>query len=310
MYSRVGRVPALDSASAPLARCGHSLTACLGENSRKLILFGGATALENSSSGGGAATGIRLAGATSDVHCFDIRSGAWTKLAPEGEAPSPRAAHAAAAVGSMVVVQARDFASCPAGCNTTVVSGRRLTAPCLNAGRHRARWPRHRRPVRARSGQHAALAPRGARKRAVCARATHLSACARPLTHRRTQVVQGEGPGARYAHVLALVGQRFLLVLGGNDGYKVRTRSRAARACAAEPFAATLTVPPCALCFPPTAACGRVGTRHGGQAVQVAERARQRGGPVRPDVRRCCGARGWFAAAVWRTRRQQHASGA
>jgi hypothetical protein len=36
------------------------------------------------------------------------------------------------------------------------------------------------------------------------------------------QVVQGEGPGARYAHVLALVGQRFLLVLGGNDGYKVR----------------------------------------------------------------------------------------
>jgi hypothetical protein len=107
VYSRVGRVPALDSASAPLARCGHSLTACLGENSRKLILFGGATALENSSSGGGAATGIRLAGATSDVHCFDIRSGAWTKLAPEGEAPSPRAAHAAAAVGSMVVVQVR-----------------------------------------------------------------------------------------------------------------------------------------------------------------------------------------------------------
>ena len=38
--------------------------------------------------------------------------------------------------------------------------------------------------------------------------------------------MQGEGPGARYAHVLALVGQRFLLVLGGNDGYKVRRRSR------------------------------------------------------------------------------------
>jgi hypothetical protein len=111
VYSRVGRVPALDSASAPLARCGHSLTACLGENSRKLILFGGATALENSSAGVGAATGIRLAGATSDVHCFDIRSGAWTKLAPEGEAPSPRAAHAAAAVGSMVVVQARTRAA-------------------------------------------------------------------------------------------------------------------------------------------------------------------------------------------------------
>ncbi len=106
VYSRVGRLPALDSANAPLARCGHSLTACVGENSRKLILFGGATALENSS-GGGPATGIRLAGATADVHCFDIPTGTWTKLAPLGEAPSPRAAHAAAAVGSMVVMQAR-----------------------------------------------------------------------------------------------------------------------------------------------------------------------------------------------------------
>lgn len=114
MYSRVGRVPAFDATNAPLARCGHSLTACLGENARKLILFGGATALENSSTAGGAATGIRLAGATADVHCFDIRSGTWTKLAPEGEAPSPRAAHAAAAVGSMVVVQARGRAAPPA----------------------------------------------------------------------------------------------------------------------------------------------------------------------------------------------------
>jgi protein phosphatase len=43
------------------------------------------------------------------------------------------------------------------------------------------------------------------------------------------QVVQGEGPGARYAHVLALVGQRFLLVLGGNDGYKARTMRCAVR---------------------------------------------------------------------------------
>ena len=142
VYSRVGRVPALDSASAPLARCGHSLTACLGENSRKLILFGGATALENSSAGAGAATGIRLAGATSDVHCFDVRSGAWTKLAPEGEAPSPRAAHAAAAVGSMVVVQARTRAQphldgCISECQTCA------------AGRHRAGRSCHRRSLRA-----------------------------------------------------------------------------------------------------------------------------------------------------------------
>jgi len=49
--------------------------------------------------------GIRLAGATNDVHIFDIRTGTWAKIVPMGEPPSPRAAHAAAAVGNMVVVQ-------------------------------------------------------------------------------------------------------------------------------------------------------------------------------------------------------------
>jgi hypothetical protein len=50
-------------------------------------------------------TGIRLAGATNDVHVFDVRTGRWTRVQPAGEPPSPRAAHAAAAVGNMVVVQ-------------------------------------------------------------------------------------------------------------------------------------------------------------------------------------------------------------
>lgn len=49
--------------------------------------------------------GIRLAGATSDVHIMDVRSGKWEQIIPQGEPPSPRAAHAAAAVGSMVVIQ-------------------------------------------------------------------------------------------------------------------------------------------------------------------------------------------------------------
>lgn len=31
-------------------------------------------------------------------------------------------------------------------------------------------------------------------------------------------VVQGPGPGPRYGHVMALVGQRYLMVVGGNDG--------------------------------------------------------------------------------------------
>lgn len=51
--------------------------------------------------------GIRLAGATNDVHVFDVKTGKWDKITPLGEAPSPRAAHAAAAVGNMVVVQVR-----------------------------------------------------------------------------------------------------------------------------------------------------------------------------------------------------------
>ena len=54
---------------------------------------------------GACASGIRLAGATNDVHVFDVRTGRWEKISPQGEPPSPRAAHAAAAVGNMVVIQ-------------------------------------------------------------------------------------------------------------------------------------------------------------------------------------------------------------
>lgn len=36
---------------------------------------------------------------------MDVRTGKWEKVVPLGEPPSPRAAHAAAAVGNMVVVQ-------------------------------------------------------------------------------------------------------------------------------------------------------------------------------------------------------------
>lgn len=76
-------------------------------------MSGGATALEWQGKGnpdappspGPNAAGIRLAGATNDIHLMDVRSGKWTKVVPQGDAPSPRAAHAAAAVGNMVVVQ-------------------------------------------------------------------------------------------------------------------------------------------------------------------------------------------------------------
>ena len=43
-------------------------------------------------------------------------------------------------------------------------------------------------------------------------------------------VVNGPGPGPRYGHVMALVGQRYLMAIGGNDG--------------------TTQIPACLLCVP------------------------------------------------------------
>ncbi|KAJ4781560.1 Serine/threonine-protein phosphatase [Rhynchospora pubera] len=159
----------------PGCRCGHTLTAvpAVGEEGTpgyigpRLILFGGATALEGNSaappSPAGSA-GIRLAGATADVHCYDVPSNKWSRLTPLGEPPSPRAAHVATAVGTMVVIQG--------GIGPAGLSAEDLHV--LDLTQQRPRWHR--------------------------------------------VVVQGPGPGPRYGHVMALVGQRFLLTIGGNDG--------------------------------------------------------------------------------------------
>ncbi|KAK9067652.1 hypothetical protein SSX86_011763 [Deinandra increscens subsp. villosa] len=90
---------------APGPRCAHTLTAVAPTKSHgpRLILFGGATAIE-----GGASSpipGIRLAGVTNSVHSYDVITRKWTRIRPAGEPPSPRAAHTAAAVGTMVVFQ-------------------------------------------------------------------------------------------------------------------------------------------------------------------------------------------------------------
>ncbi|PKA45778.1 Serine/threonine-protein phosphatase BSL2 like [Apostasia shenzhenica] len=159
----------------PGSRCGHTLTsvAAVGEEGTpgyigpRLILFGGATALEGNSatppSSAGSA-GIRLAGATADVHCYDVLANKWMRLTPLGEPPSPRAAHVATAVGTMVVIQG--------GIGPAGLSAEDLHV--LDLTQQRPRWHR--------------------------------------------VVVQGPGPGPRYGHVMALVGQRFLLCIGGNDG--------------------------------------------------------------------------------------------
>ncbi|KAM7528233.1 hypothetical protein LguiB_031643 [Lonicera macranthoides] len=102
----------------PGPRCGHTLTAvsAVGEEGTpgyigpRLILFGGATALEGNSAPTGTPTsaesaGIRLAGATADVHCYDVLTSKWSRITPFGEPPTPRAAHMATAVGTMVVIQ-------------------------------------------------------------------------------------------------------------------------------------------------------------------------------------------------------------
>ncbi|XXG42479.1 hypothetical protein AAC387_Pa01g2750 [Persea americana] len=161
----------------PGPRCGHTLTAvaAVGEEGSpgyigpRLILFGGATALEGNSAAAGppasaGAAGIRLAGATADVHCYDVMSNKWSRLTPLGEQPSPRAAHVATAVGTMVVIQG--------GIGPAGLSAEDLHV--LDLTQQRPRWHR--------------------------------------------VVVQGPGPGPRYGHVMALVGQRFLLAIGGNDG--------------------------------------------------------------------------------------------
>uniref|UniRef100_A0A0C9S7F5 Serine/threonine-protein phosphatase n=1 Tax=Wollemia nobilis TaxID=56998 RepID=A0A0C9S7F5_9CONI len=167
----------------PGPRCGHTLTAVApvgkpgqpGYVGPRLILFGGATALEGSSATAAAASpppspssggnlGIRLAGATADVHCYDILANKWTRLHPSGEPPSPRAAHVATAVGAMVVIQG--------GIGPAGLSSEDLHV--LDLAPQRPRWHR--------------------------------------------VVVQGPGPGPRYGHVVAFVGQKYLLAIGGNDG--------------------------------------------------------------------------------------------
>ena len=46
-----------------------------------------------------------LSSATSSAYVFVAGEGKWIKLQPQGESPSPRTAHCAIAVGSVVVIQ-------------------------------------------------------------------------------------------------------------------------------------------------------------------------------------------------------------
>ncbi|KNA22500.1 hypothetical protein SOVF_033650 [Spinacia oleracea] len=156
---------------APGPRCGHTLTAVAANKSQgpRLILFGGATAIEGGASS--SAPGIRLAGVTNSVHSYDVLTKKWTRIRPAGDPPSPRAAHAAAAVGTMVVFQGGIG---PAGHSTDDLY-------VLDLTNDKYKWHR--------------------------------------------VVVQGQGPGPRYGHVMDLVAQRYLVTVSGNDGKRVLSDS-------------------------------------------------------------------------------------
>lgn len=151
---------------APGPRCGHTLTAVAATKTHgpRLILFGGATAIGG---GNGGAPGIRLDGVTNSVHSYDVLTRKWTRVRPAGDPPSPRAAHAAAAVGTMVVFQGGIG---PAGHSTDDLY-------VLDLTNDKFKWHR--------------------------------------------VVVQGQGPGPRYGHVMDLVAQRYLVSVSGNDGKRV-----------------------------------------------------------------------------------------
>ncbi|KAG6416246.1 hypothetical protein SASPL_123672 [Salvia splendens] len=93
-----------------------------------------------------------------------IDSGSGDASGIPGEPPSPRAAHAAAAVGTMVVFQGGIG---PAGHSTDDLY-------VLDLTNDKFKWHR--------------------------------------------VVVQGQGPGPRYGHVMDLVAQRYLVTVSGNDG--------------------------------------------------------------------------------------------
>ncbi|KAF8387947.1 hypothetical protein HHK36_026612 [Tetracentron sinense] len=151
---------------APGPRCSHTLTAVAATKSHgpRLILFGGATAIETGANSG---AGIRLAGVTNSVHSYDVLTRKWTRIRPAGEPPSFRAAHAAAAVGTMVVFQGGIG---PAGHSTEDLY-------VLDMANDKFKWHR--------------------------------------------VVVQGEGPGPCYGHVMDLVAQRYLVIVSGYDGRRV-----------------------------------------------------------------------------------------
>uniref|UniRef100_M8C8B4 Serine/threonine-protein phosphatase n=1 Tax=Aegilops tauschii TaxID=37682 RepID=M8C8B4_AEGTA len=113
-----------------------------------------------------------------------------SRLHPAGDPPSPRAAHSAAAVGTMVVFQGGIG---PAGHSTDDLY-------VLDLTNDKFKW-------------HRLLAF----LELICGWGCDVSISA----IRCRVVVQGAGPGPRYGHCMDLVAQRYLVSVSGNDGKRV-----------------------------------------------------------------------------------------
>lgn len=160
------------------------------------------------------------------------------RLTPLGEPPSPRAAHVAAAVGTMVVIQV----SYSINCLLILLTGfLRYNALFHIIESVKSNWTTLKKILIIMWNVQGGIGPTGlsdedlhvldlTQQRPRWHRLhsniiDYLQLCHEISTCRCFSnileyrvIVQGHGPGPRYGHVMAFVGQRFLLLIAGNDG--------------------------------------------------------------------------------------------
>ena len=218
---------------APGPRCGHTLTTVAPAGpvvGAKLVLFGGATALEGGANANGAGgsspgtpttsgpastgAGIRLAGATNDVHVFDVGTGALYMLGGDGALSERICTEALTRLDDTQTHTNENIQKQNKLCTLTYSGTWRLLRP--EGEPPSARAAHAAASVGTMVVVHGGIGPAGLSGDDL--HVLDVSNWDHPRWHR--VVVPGQGPGARYAHCASLVAQRFLLVLGGNDGQR------------------------------------------------------------------------------------------
>lgn len=157
--------------------------------------------------------------------CVMLYVGFWLfRLRPSGEAPSPRAAHAAAAIDSMVVFQVFRLIAMFRFVliyifqilNLTFWSNVWYVSAALLGG-SRALWSTNWWPLCAWHDQMQVV-----QVVLLCYYPVSISCLDSWILSwfvlSCRVVVQGQGPGPRYGHVMEVVAQRYLVSISGNDG--------------------------------------------------------------------------------------------